>query len=57
MQPGNRLRSTEPARWRLGTNAEGVHLWHYLSEEAAKSERPQTYAEKYFLGLPRVIRV
>lgn len=46
------LPATDLRRWRLnGSESEGVHHWLYLSEEEAKSV-PQTFAEKYFLGLP-----
>lgn len=46
------LPATDLWRWRLkGSEPEGVHHWLYLSEEKARSV-PQTFAEKYFLGLP-----
>lgn len=48
------LPKTDPARWRLRTNSIGVHFWHYLSEEEAEDEQPQSYCEKYLLGRPRV---
>ncbi|KAF2733119.1 terpene synthase [Polyplosphaeria fusca] len=47
------LPKTDSSRWRLYTNEEGVHCWTYLTEGANAVERPQTFAEKYFLGLPR----
>jgi hypothetical protein len=48
------LRTTDARRWRLRTDQEGVHYWNYLSESAGVTERPQSFAELYFLGLPRV---
>ncbi|KAH8886215.1 terpene synthase [Thozetella sp. PMI_491] len=42
---------TDYGRWRLKDD-DSRHTWHYLSAEDATKERPQTYAEKYFLGLP-----
>jgi lanosterol synthase len=54
MQSTDSLQNTDLARWRLRTNSIGVHFWHYLSEDEARNERPQSYPEKYFLGLPRV---
>ncbi|KAF2692080.1 terpene synthase [Lentithecium fluviatile CBS 122367] len=47
------IQFTDPARWRLRTNTIDVHFWHYLSEEETKEE-PQSFSEKYFLGLPRL---
>ncbi|KAF9894788.1 hypothetical protein FE257_004409 [Aspergillus nanangensis] len=44
------FRKTEPTRWRLDVNS-GVHHWRYLNEADA-AHRPQSAAEKYFLGLP-----
>jgi lanosterol synthase len=55
MQSTDSLQNTDLARWRLRTNSIGVHFWHYLSEDEAKNERPQSYPETYFLGLPRVV--
>ena len=55
MQSTDSSQNTDLARWRLRTNSIGVHFWHYLSEDEAKNERLQSYPEKYFLGLPRVV--
>lgn len=46
---------TDPGRWRLDVD-EGVHRWRYL-DELASARRPQSAAEKYFLGLPTVRNV
>lgn len=46
------LPRTDLRRWRLRC-IEGVHNWQYLSEDEA-SPAPQSFAEKYFLGLPIV---
>lgn len=44
--------ATDLRRWRLRSGeSEGVHHWLYLSEEESRS-LPQTFAEKFFLGLP-----
>lgn len=43
---------TQPTRWRLHLN-EGAHHWRYVDEDEA-ARRPQSAAEKYFLGLPTV---
>ncbi|KAF1970506.1 terpene synthase [Bimuria novae-zelandiae CBS 107.79] len=45
------LPKTDPTRWRLHTSAIGVHTWTYLPATALPTSRPQTFAEKYFLGL------
>jgi hypothetical protein len=44
---------TELSQWRLDVDA-GVHRWRYVDQEEAK-RRPQSTAEKYFLGLLTVI--
>lgn len=43
---------TDPARWRLNSDA-GDHHWLYVTPEEAE-RRPQSTAEKHFLGLPTV---
>ncbi|GJC90733.1 lanosterol synthase [Colletotrichum liriopes] len=45
---------TDRTRWRM-KDEDGRHTWKYLGDddEAAKSW-PQTYADKYYLGLPLV---
>lgn len=40
-------------RWRLKDD-DSRHTWHYLVGEKEARDRPQTYAEKYFLNLPLV---
>lgn len=48
------LEQTDKAKWRLNDN-DGRHTWVYLEDDAAAAEKwPQTYADKYFLGLPTV---
>ncbi|WFD01481.1 lanosterol synthase [Malassezia obtusa] len=44
------LGTTDLTRWRLRVSDGGRHVWHYLSEEEAKSW-PQTTVDKYWLGL------
>ncbi|KAK3501384.1 terpenoid cyclases/protein prenyltransferase alpha-alpha toroid [Neurospora crassa] len=43
--------STDKARWRLSSEG-GRHTWHYLEDDEAAKEWPQSYADKYFLGMP-----
>ncbi|KOS17127.1 Lanosterol synthase [Escovopsis weberi] len=42
---------TDKSRWRL-IDDDSRLAWEYLADEEAAKERPQTVAEKYFLGLP-----
>lgn len=44
---------TDYTRWRLKDD-DSRHTWHYLADEKEARDRPQTYAEKYFLNLPLV---
>lgn len=44
--------ATDLARWRLDS-IEGAHRWCYLNEQETE-KRPQTKAEKYFLGTLQV---
>ena len=44
---------TDPTRWRCRDD-EGRLTWHYLADDEAAKEWPQTYADKYYLGLPLV---
>jgi lanosterol synthase len=44
---------TDITRWRLKDD-DSRHTWHYLEDEKAASEWPQSYAEKYYLNLPLV---
>jgi hypothetical protein len=48
------LRSrTDYTRWRL-LDERGRHTWHYLKDDEATRNWPQSIADKYFLGLPTV---
>lgn len=40
-------------RWRMKAD-EGRHTWHYLDDDAAVKEWPQSYADKWYLDLPLV---
>ncbi|EFY94183.2 squalene/oxidosqualene cyclase family protein [Metarhizium robertsii] len=42
---------TDLTRWRLRDN-DSRHTWHYLDNDAAAKDWPQSYADKYYLGLP-----
>ncbi|KAL7915333.1 oxidosqualene:lanosterol cyclase [Trichoderma velutinum] len=42
---------TDLTRWRLKDD-ESRHTWHYLTDDKAAAEWPQSYAEKWFLNLP-----
>jgi lanosterol synthase len=44
---------TDYSRWRL-QNDEGRQTWHYLEDDELVKDWPQTFADKYFLGLPVV---
>ncbi|KAH7318251.1 squalene/oxidosqualene cyclase [Stachybotrys elegans] len=44
--------STDRTRWRMKDD-DGAHTWHYLEDDEAAKEWPQSYADKYFLNLPR----
>ncbi len=44
---------TDYTRWRL-LDEEGRQTWHYLEDDEAAKEWPQSTADKYFLGLPMV---
>lgn len=44
---------TDRTRWRIRDD-ESNHTWHYLEDDEAAKEWPQSTAEKYFLGLPLV---
>lgn len=44
---------TDPTRWRIKDD-DSRHTWHYLTTKKAAEEWPQSYAEKYYLGLPLV---
>ncbi len=44
---------TDYTRWRMRDD-ESRHTWHYLEDDEAMKEWPQTFADKYYLGLPLV---
>lgn len=44
---------TDHTRWRMKDD-DSRHTWHYLTDEKAAKEWPQSVAEKYFLDLPLV---
>jgi len=44
---------TDYSRWRMRDD-ESRQTWHYLEDDEAAKEWPQTHADKYFLGLPLV---
>jgi lanosterol synthase len=44
---------TDYTRWRMRDD-ESRHTWHYLEDDEAMKEWPQTLADKYYLGLPLV---
>lgn len=45
---------TDLSRWRLRVE-EGAQTWHYLETDEECREWPQTFWDKYHLGLPTVI--
>ncbi|KAK7432419.1 Lanosterol synthase (Oxidosqualene--lanosterol cyclase) [Neonectria magnoliae] len=42
---------TDRTRWRVKDD-DSRHTWHYLADDQAAKEWPQSYAEKYYLNLP-----
>lgn len=44
---------TDRTKWRM-KDEDGRHTWKYLEGDDAAKEWPQTYADKYYLGLPLV---
>lgn len=44
---------TDLTRWRLN-NDRGRQTWEYLSSDEEVARRPQSVAERYFLGLDTV---
>lgn len=40
-------------RWRMKSD-DGRHTWHYLDDDQAVEKWPQSYADKWYLGLPLV---
>ncbi|EFY94967.1 squalene/oxidosqualene cyclase family protein [Metarhizium robertsii] len=45
------VKRTDLTRWRLRDD-DSRHTWHYLDNEAAEKDWPQSHAEKYYLDLP-----
>ncbi|KAG7139834.1 Lanosterol synthase like protein [Verticillium longisporum] len=45
------LEKTDVSRWRLN-DEDGRHRWVYVEDNKALKDWPQSYAEKYYLGLP-----
>lgn len=45
--------TTDRTRWRMKDEA-GRHTWHYLEDDKDAKEWPQSYADKWYLGLPLV---
>lgn len=46
---------TDRTRWRM-QDEKGRHTWHYLEDDEALKEWPQSTADKYYLGLDTVCR-
>lgn len=44
---------TDLTRWRMKDD-ESRHTWHYLEDDKAAEEWPQSHAEKWYLNLPMV---
>lgn len=44
---------TDFTRWRM-LDEDGRQTWHYLEDDKEAEAWPQTFADKYFLGLPTV---
>jgi len=44
---------TDFTRWRMRDD-ESRQTWHYLEDDDAAKEWPQSVADKYYLGLPLV---
>lgn len=43
----------DKTRWRMKADG-GRHTWHYLDDDQAAKDWPQSYAEKWYLDLPLV---
>ncbi|KFA60958.1 hypothetical protein S40285_02740 [Stachybotrys chlorohalonatus IBT 40285] len=43
--------TTDKTRWRM-KDTKGCHTWHYLEDDQAAKEWPQSYADKWYLQLP-----
>ena len=46
---------TDYSRWRL-LDDRGRQTWHYLENDEENEKWPQTVTDKYFLGLPTVLK-
>ena len=46
-------KKTDLTRWRVRDD-EGRLTWHYMLDEEAAKQWPQSYADKWYLGLPMV---
>lgn len=44
---------TDLTRWRM-LDEKGRHTWHYLEDDEAIERWPQSYADKWYLGLDTV---
>ncbi|KAG4219745.1 hypothetical protein PC116_g31776 [Phytophthora cactorum] len=44
---------TDLRRWRM-LDEKGRHTWHYLEDDKAVQKWPQSYADKWYLGLDTV---
>jgi len=44
---------TDLMKWRMRDD-EGRLTWHYLQDDEAAKDWPQSYADKWYLGLPMV---
>lgn len=44
---------TDRTRWRMKDD-DSRHTWHYLADDEAVKDWPQSYAEKYYMNLPLV---
>jgi lanosterol synthase len=42
---------TDPTKWRMKDD-DGRQTWHYVADDEAAKEWPQTYADKWYMGLP-----
>ena len=44
---------TDKTRWRM-LDDDGRQTWHYLEDDKEAEAWPQSFADKYFVGLPLV---
>ncbi|KAL1890916.1 Lanosterol synthase (Oxidosqualene--lanosterol cyclase) [Ceratocystis pirilliformis] len=45
------LTKTDATRWRLKDD-DGCHTWHYMADDEAEKEWPQSDADRWYLGIP-----